>query len=422
MYNDIPIKTFSLNNSSYTQVDSSGVNIQSNGSYIHITPSNIDASGLTITSSTPLSIGNTGIDSSLIGNVVIPNSLTVGGYPYPSIKLYGGSDIDSYDNTTVNNIQTRLGSNEQNQTYTAIITNTSATGTLVLPNVKNYYRVNIINNSLHDWFITPQVGEYIVQSLAGSGITNPNTITIRSYQTFGFYQLEDTGKYNLLTSECINGTVGSFPSIQCPSYDVGTSSSLNIGTSVANGVNIGRNGQSTDLRGNLKVNGSTGTNGQVLTSNGTSSSFKSVRINTTQNISYLTTGGLLNATNVFNPQTITPSSVSIQYRLYGSMVVSSISSIVNFGFARQAGPTIDVNSTAINIFDSSNITPTSIMTISNCMAQVTTTNNEFQTITWEYLYVPATTSQTTFALYVTTGGNAMRYLCYFNIMQINPLS
>ena len=51
--------------------------------------------------------------------------------------------------------------------------------------------------------------------------------------------------------------------------------SLRIGNTSANGVIIGRAGQITDLSGNLRIAGLSGTNGQVLTSNGTTATWNS---------------------------------------------------------------------------------------------------------------------------------------------------
>jgi hypothetical protein len=56
--------------------------------------------------------------------------------------------------------------------------------------------------------------------------------------------------------------------LSAPTLDA--SAALNVGASTALGVNVGRAGQTTDLLGNLRVNGSSGTSGQVLTSTGAS--------------------------------------------------------------------------------------------------------------------------------------------------------
>lgn len=50
----------------------------------------------------------------------------------------------------------------------------------------------------------------------------------------------------------------------------GSSATVSIGTANSKGVNIGRTGQTTDIRGNIQVNSSSGTAGYVLTSAGAS--------------------------------------------------------------------------------------------------------------------------------------------------------
>ena len=47
-----------------------------------------------------------------------------------------------------------------------------------------------------------------------------------------------------------------------------SSTALSLGATTALGVNVGRSGQTTDLKGNLQINSSSGTSGQVLTSAG----------------------------------------------------------------------------------------------------------------------------------------------------------
>jgi hypothetical protein len=56
--------------------------------------------------------------------------------------------------------------------------------------------------------------------------------------------------------------------LSAPTLDA--SAALNVGAATALGVNVGRSGQTTDLVGNVRVNGSSGTSGQVLTSTGAS--------------------------------------------------------------------------------------------------------------------------------------------------------
>ena len=56
--------------------------------------------------------------------------------------------------------------------------------------------------------------------------------------------------------------------LSAPTLDA--SAALNVGAATALGVNVGRAGQTTDLLGNVRVNGSSGTSGQVLTSTGAS--------------------------------------------------------------------------------------------------------------------------------------------------------
>jgi hypothetical protein len=163
------------------------------------------SSTISITSTGDMTIGNEDINTNLEGVVNITNDLVVG-----STRLLGGESEGVFTTTSVNDIQTRLDGNPRNQIYNAIIPNTSTgSGTIILPSVLNGYYVNIINNSVSDWIMKPQVGEIIGQGSASSGLGNPGSgVIIRPFQSYAFLQVDSgTTKTNFIISDAINGTV-----------------------------------------------------------------------------------------------------------------------------------------------------------------------------------------------------------------------
>jgi len=76
------------------------------------------------------------------------------------------------------------------------------------------------------------------------------------------------------TTTTLGGVVNASTIKNCSFID--NSGTIVIGNTSATGITIGRSGQVTDICGNLRIAGLAGTNGQVLTSNGTTASWTSI--------------------------------------------------------------------------------------------------------------------------------------------------
>ena len=105
--------------------------------------------------------------------------------------------------------------------------------------------------------------------VAGSAGTNGQVLT--SNGTTAEWTTIISGWVETATS---NLDMATYSIINTSSIDT-NNLSLKLGNTSASGVIIGRAGQITDISGNLRVAGSAGTNGQVLTSNGTTAEWSS---------------------------------------------------------------------------------------------------------------------------------------------------
>jgi hypothetical protein len=238
--------------------------------FVGTATSDLNMNGFNIGSSSALTIGQIERNTNLVGRVYIPNDLIVG-EPAEEVRIYGGRGGDAFDTTTQNDIQIWLGVRERNSLYVAfILPTTTGSSIMTLPSALNSYSVKVVNNSQYPWTIRGQIGEPIIQGQGGFGTLNPYSIFINAFQTITFLQVSNiSGKVNILDSQMITGTVATFPSLRCPYYDSeGPLSSVNVGTLSSSATNLGRLTQSTDIRGNVKINGSSGLLDQVLTSTG----------------------------------------------------------------------------------------------------------------------------------------------------------
>jgi hypothetical protein len=241
------------------------------GTWVGTATSQLNMGSFGITATSSLQLGEPSKSATIQGSVSIPLALTFGSGAN-TLVAFGGESNNLYDTTTQNNIQTRIDTSGglREQMYTAIISpTTSGTGALILPLVKSQHYVYIANGSAYNWTIASQTGEFIINGLAGSGIPSTSSITIKPAQTLSFTQLDGgvLGKFNICISEVIQGTSPSFLGATCPTID--TLSALTLGGTTALGTTIGRLTQTTNLLGNVRVNGSSGNSGQVLTSTGT---------------------------------------------------------------------------------------------------------------------------------------------------------
>jgi hypothetical protein len=239
-------------------------------------PSISSSSTLSITSTGAMTIGVQEKITSLVGIVKIPNDLIVGDpLDNEEVMIYGGQGGSTFTTLTQNDIQLNLGTRQRNALYVAfILPTTTGPSIMTLPSAKNSYSVKVVNNSQYPWTIRGQIGEAIIQGQGGFGTLNPNSVTINPFQTITFLQVNNiSGQVNILDSQLITGTTSNFTALQCAFYDTGNSAiSINVGTTSSGATNLGRLTQATDIRGQLKMNGSSGAYGQVITSRGETAS------------------------------------------------------------------------------------------------------------------------------------------------------
>ena len=385
----------------------------------------LNMNGFNITSPSALTIGNTGIQTNLQGDVLVPNSFVIEDGT-DSWRFSGGTSGGVYSNGSENNIQTRLGSTPQNFVYSAVILSNSTASTITLPNVKNGYYVYILNNSLFDWNVASQSGELIAQGIAANGVSS---IVIKSYQTLGFIQYDNAlGKYNLLIGEVIAGTASTFPSIVSPILD--SSTALSLGGTTSLGVNVGRTTQTTNLLGNLQINSSSGTSGQVLTSTGAGSAPTwQAGGGGSSNITHFKTAidtgfSALGTNGLFSGLTITVPSTTATYLMMASMTVGANGQqvgFISFSFASQAGAVINNFGGSKNIVGGALLTVNLRMTAANCITQQQTSTAGYSSVNYQYVYTPGVVGQTTFAIFLSlasTSVGSTRQLSSFNMVQL----
>ena len=398
--------------------------------------SNLNMSNYIITATSSLNLGESSKSVVINGAVNTPNALNYGSGANV-VVAYGGETNDVYDTTTTNNIQTRINATGGliEQVYNAIISpSASGTGALILPLVKTRYSVYIINGSAYNWTISSQTGEFIIGGLAGTGIPSTSSVTIKPSQTLGFVQVDGgiLGKFNIFMSEVLQGTSPSFSGATCPTID--TSSTLSLGTSTATGVNIGRTGQNTDLLGNVRVNSSSGSSGQVLTSTGASTaptwqtpsggsaSLAVVKTNPSlQTVAY--GAGAFKSTYNNNFLNVTVPTLTATYLIKAQLLcnnnVANTAWFGNLGYRVGGGAQ---TSTAISLFNNlafSNAANSSFSqqnSLTQCNLSV---DNTFNQLSFTYIHTPATTGLVSYAFWLGSSiGNGAGTIFSMEIIQI----
>jgi hypothetical protein len=385
----------------------------------------LNMNGFNITSPSALTIGNTGVNTTLQGDVLVSNSLVIEDGT-DAWRFSGGTSGGVYTEVSENNIQTRLGLTPQNFVYSAVILSNSTASTITLPNVKNGYYVYILNTSLFDWNVASQSGELIAQGIGANGVSS---IVIKSYQTLGFIQYDNAlGKYNLLIGEVIAGTASTFPSIRCPNYD--STNGLSLGGTTSLGVSIGRATQTTDIKGNLQINSLSGSAGQVLTSTGAGSAPTwQAGGGGSSNITHFKTAidtgfSALGTNGLFSGLTITVPSTTATYLMMASMTVGSNGTqvgFISFSFASQAGAVINNFGGSKNIVGGALLTVNLRMSSANCITQQQTSTAGYSSVNYQYIYTPGVVGQTTFAIFLSLASGSIgstRQLSSFNMVQL----
>ena len=191
------------------------------------------ASGWNGTATTNLNMGNFSIIASSLDATDTNNPILYIGSNNASHIYIGNSNVNTYitggrANTLISNTINTTGG-----TTGGILWNNVSTGTC-----------NIATSSLRAGITNIQTGS-----------TSANTINIGT----------------ATTTTNISGVVNVSTIKNCSFID--NSGTIVIGNTSSTGITIGRSGQVTNLQGNLQVAGLPGTNGQVLTSNGTTASW-----------------------------------------------------------------------------------------------------------------------------------------------------
>jgi hypothetical protein len=394
---------------------------------------NMSSFGITATSS--LQLGEPSKSITLNGAVSVPLALTYGSGAN-SIVAFGGEANNLYDTTTQNNIQTRIDATGGliEQLYNAIISpSASGSGALILPLVKTRHSVYVENGSSYDWTISSQTGEFIIGGLAGSGIPSTSSITIQPRQTLGFVQVDGgiLGKFNIFISEVIQNTLPTFSGVISPTID--TSSALTLGGTTALGTSVGRATQTTNLLGNLQVNSSSGSVGQVLTSAGSGSAPTWTTISSGSALAVVKTNPTLMTTAygagafraVFNNNflNITPPSLTATYLIQCQLLcnnnVANTAFFGNLGY--QVGGGLQTTS-AISLFNNlamSNVANTTFNqtnSLSQCNLSVDNTYNQ---LSFTYIHTPATLSQVSYAFWLGSSvGNGAGTIFSMSIIRI----
>jgi hypothetical protein len=153
-----------------------------------------------------------------------------------------------------------------------------------------------------------------VNSLSATSIITPhvqngeNTITIgtvgQNTNILGTFQNNGTTFIPYISSSGVasgNINMNTNRISGCPNIDCSSTTQLTIGGTQAGGVSIGRVNQPTNILGNIKINSSSGTTGQVLTSTGsnTTPSWQ------TPTIPYISSSGVASGNIDMNNQSIT---------------------------------------------------------------------------------------------------------------------
>jgi hypothetical protein len=114
------------------------------GSWVGTATSDLNMSSFNITSTSALSVGNTGVATKLIGDVDISNNLTYGN---GALRVYGATSVD----TTAVSINIGTAYPNRNADFTLILTGTTASQVLTFPTAVAGYKITIYNKSNKNW-------------------------------------------------------------------------------------------------------------------------------------------------------------------------------------------------------------------------------------------------------------------------------
>ncbi len=168
------------------------------GDWVGTATSALNMNGNNITSDSSLAVGKTGVATSLIGNVDIPTSLTLGN---GALSLYGASSgsFGSYDGS----LSSYTFANDfpnPNSNFTLLLTTASAGRTITLPPVKNGNTINIVNISSQTYTIRTTGSEMIYGGFVLGGNTQFNLHNVKSVV------LQQVNSAYYIVSESISNT------------------------------------------------------------------------------------------------------------------------------------------------------------------------------------------------------------------------
>jgi hypothetical protein len=207
--------------------------------------------------------------------------------------------------------------------------------------------------------------------------------------------------------------------LSAPTLDA--SAALNVGATTALGVNVGRSGQTTDLVGNVRVNGSSGTSGYVLTSTGVSTaptwqavSGGSVLPTIQQGPTFISSGFVGGAARfVYDNatfQNVVVTSVTAKYLVTGQALVNSSGVTTNLwanlGIRTGGGTQTDaalVRSAFNNTLMS--VAPNTTFSQTNSLAQCSVSPaNLFHKLQFSIVVTPGAINTFSFAIWIGTSG------------------
>jgi hypothetical protein len=224
--------------------------------------------------------------------------------------------------------------------------------------------------------------------------------------------------------------MASFGLTACATVDA--AAALALGGTTALGVNVGRTAQTTDLVGNVRVNGSSGTSGQILTSTGASTAptwqtiSGSVLPTINQGPSFLGSGFPGSPSrSVFDNATflnLVVTSVTAKYLVTGQVLVNSSGVTTNLwanlGIRTGGGVQTDPNLVR-SAYNNALMSSLSTFSQTNSLAQCSVSpSNVFNKLEFSIVVTPGAINTFSYAMWYYTSGGGSWTIYTLTIQQI----
>jgi hypothetical protein len=347
-----------------------------------------------------LTVGTTSQTTDLLGNLRVNGSSGTSGYVLTSTGASTAPTWQASGGGWVGTATSNL--NMANYNITACPNIDSATSLTLGGGVSTSVSLGKLTQT------TDLVGNVKVNGTSGTSgqvLTSTGATTAPTFQTPATPYISASG----VASGAID--MGANAITNCPRLD--SASALALGGTTSLGTTLGRSTQTTNLVGNVQINGSSGTSGQVLTSTGAStaptwSAPSAAAITALQGTRVFSGAGNSPISNTFSFQktTITADAVGQKYMFIVNVSIldgttTSQSLFMSLGYID--GNT-NVTSSGFNI--NNNVVLTTVLADSTCLASVksTSTTAMNNTITFTYIYTWAGALTKSFA-FVASGGN-----------------